>query len=163
MVREIPLTQGHVALVDDEDYEFLSQFKWCADTSYGTLYAIRQSQGKSQRLHQLLLPDFPHVDHINGDGLDNRKHNLRGCSASQNLMNRGKQSNNTSGFKGVSWHKVHNKWVAQIKVNGKGRTLGYYGDAVTAAKHYDEAATQLHGEFAFLNFPEEVSLENRKI
>lgn len=91
------------------------------------------------------------VDHINGDGLDNRKSNLRICNGSQNRCNKGKPKNNTSGYKGVTWHTPNKKWVAQIAVNGKHSYIGSFKTKEEAAKAYNKKAKELHGEFARLN------------
>jgi hypothetical protein len=91
------------------------------------------------------------TDHINGDGLDNRRDNLRVCNCAQNQRNRGKQNNNQSGLKGVSWHKKGKKWITQLKLNKKNIYLGLFKNKERAAVAYNEAATKYHGEFARLN------------
>ena len=96
-----------------------------------------------------------HVDHINGNPLDNRKSNLRICTNAENQRNRGVNKNNTSGYKGVCWAKQNKKWKARIKHNGKLIHLGYYKDKEEAARAYDKKAKELHGEYAYLNFPDE--------
>ena len=93
------------------------------------------------------------TDHINGDGLDNRKQNLRTCTHTENMRNRGKSKNNTSGFKGVSWHKRGKTWDAKIAHNKKLMHIGSFKDKEVAAKAYDRKAIELHGKFAKLNFP----------
>lgn len=90
-------------------------------------------------------------DHINGDTLDNRKQNLREATISQNNMNKGNQRNNTSGYKGVCWNIVHNKFYAYITLNRKRISLGYFKCAKQAAQAYNEDAVKLHGDFAKLN------------
>lgn len=162
MTKEIQLTQGMVALVEDDDYEYLAQFKWCAQRSRNTFYAMRHSPclngiSTTIKMHSEIMdtPKGMQVDHRNGNGLDNRrKENLRVCTGSQNQHNRRKNSNNTSGYKGVYWYKQRGKWRARIEFNGKEISLGYYTDAVQAARAYDEAARKHHGEFANLNFPQ---------
>lgn len=155
--KEIPLTQNKFALVDIKDFDYLNQFKWCTHKQRNTYYAVRsiKKNGKKALLlmHREILkpPKGMCTDHINGDGLDNRRGNLRICSNSQNLMNRGKQKNNASGFKGVWWQKIERKWQAQIQVNKKVISLGYYPTKECAAIAYNEAATKYHGEFARLN------------
>lgn len=147
--------------MDDEDYEFLKGFKWCAAKVYrqGYYYAVRGVYSpKDQKtnivyLHNLLLKKknkSQKVDHINGDSLDNRRSNLRLCSQSENLCNRGKQKNNSTGFKGVSKHR--NKWVASIQTAKKGKYIGIFDTARDAALAYDAEARRVHGEFASLNF-----------
>ena len=93
------------------------------------------------------------IDHKNGDGLLNTEENLRFSTHAQNLSNRGSQTGNASGHKGVGWFKRYSKWRAQIGVNGKMIHLGYFADKVEAALAYDAAALKYHGEFAVLNFP----------
>jgi AP2 domain. len=154
---EIPLTQGHVALIDDEDYELVSQYKWCARWSPGmrSYYAvtnIRKPDGKRIHLqmHRLITnaQKGEVVDHINHNTLDNRKSELRLCTHSQNLHNQGRNSKNTSGYKGVHWYKRYKKWQAQIKLNGKKIHLGYFSTPEEAHAAYCKAALELHGEFA---------------
>lgn len=150
----IPLTQGKFAIVDKIDYEYLNQFKWC----YNCGYAVRHSPtAKGKRttilMHRVILErmrhkDFKDSDHINQNKLDNRRCNLRTATRSQNLCNKGKQSNNTSGFKGVCWVKRDKKWLAQIRINGKRKHLGYFDSKKQAARAYSKAAKKYHGEFA---------------
>ena len=95
------------------------------------------------------------IDHIDGNGLNNQENNLRYSTHSQNMSNRGLDKNNKSGFKGVSWYQPSQKWQVKIAVQGKQKHLGYYSDIEEAARAYDAAAKELHGEFAWLNFPDE--------
>lgn len=159
-MKQIPLTQGLVALVDEEDYDrVMAAGKWYARRGGSTFYAQRRApQGGDRkiRLHSFLT-GWPLVDHINLDGLDNRRANLRQASHAENMWNRRRLSNNTSGFKGVRWHKVHGKWEARIRTDGRRRHLGSWSTAEEAAHAYDAAARELHGEFARLNFPEGAS------
>lgn len=154
MTKEIQLSQGKVALVDDEDYEELNQHKWCAMKDYKTFYAMRSIQldghQHTLRMHNAIM-GTKGIDHKNNDGLDNRRDNLRKATASQNSHNKSKYSNNTSGYRGVYWDRRNKKWRAQIGVNGKQRRLGYFSSALEAASAYDEAALELHGEFARTN------------
>ena len=148
---------GKVALVDDEDYEWLRQWKWSAGKSPTSWYARRNGASpKRERiyLHRLILAAQPgqQVDHINGDGLDNRRCNLRLCTRAQNNRNRGKGPTNTSGYKGVCWDKKAQRWRAAIWLNGKYKFLGHFDAPKDAALAYDEAALRLHGEFAKTNF-----------
>jgi len=156
-MREIPLTQGKMALVDDRDFEWLSQWKWCACKGRTTYYAIRgwQQNGKMRivQMHRAILN--PHsgieADHINGDGLDNRRTNLRTCTSSQNHANSRKRANCSSLYKGVSWYKRKRKWYSCISVKGRTRALGYFDDEQEAARVYNHAAISVFGEFARLN------------
>lgn len=156
-MAEIQLTKGYVAIVDDEDFEGLSKFKWhVACSNFGKPYASRKPiAGENRketniRLHRFILraKDGEHVDHINGDTLDNRRCNIRVCTPAENMRNRPIQSNSTSGYKGVSWHKHRSKWRAQIKINGRKKHLGYFDNPKDAYMAYCLAAAELHGRFA---------------
>jgi len=153
-MKKIQLTQGRVALVDDEDYEWLSQWKWFYDNGY----ALRNNWKPTHTIiymHREIMntPKSKRTDHKDTNGLNNQKSNLRICTQSENLMYRGKQKNNTSGYKGVTFDNAKQKWMAQIKVNRKKIYLGRYKKAIDAAHAYDDAAQKYHGEFARLNFP----------
>jgi hypothetical protein len=159
-MKKIPLTKGKFALVDDTDYEFLSQWKWeWRSTRHRghSGYAIRRPtvDGKRiiLRMHRVLLgvtdPQVE-VDHVNGNGLDNRRSNIRACTRSQNQANQRKRGR----FKGVyPSHNRKNKYLALVGVEGKSVYLGVFPTAIAAAKAYDKAAREYHGEFACLNFP----------
>lgn len=156
MTQTIQLTRGYVALVDDDDYEKLSSYKWTAAPRDNRCYAFR-SEGprghqRTVRMHRVIMnaPDDLLVDHINGNTLDNRKENLRLCTMSQNMFNQGAQKDNTSGYKGVSYVKDRGKWSAQIAIRGKTHYLGYFHTPNEAYEAYCTAAKQLHGEFARL-------------
>ncbi len=151
-MKLIPLTQGYSAIVDDEDFERLSAFKWC----YSEGYAVRNAGEKEGfiRMHWSVIGRPPagfETDHRNNDGLDNQRHNLRHVTHQHNLMNKGPQSNNTSGYKGVYWHKAAGKWCAEIKAYGKRVRLGTFHVIEDAAIAYNEASKRLHGEFAKAN------------
>ena len=152
-MKEIQLTQGKVALVDDEDFDWLNQWKWCCSHDYANK-AVRLSNGKYSAItmHRLILLAHKgqEVDHINGNRLDNRRVNLRFCSRTENQYNKKRQKNNTTGYKGVRKHR-DGKWEAKIRVNGERIYLGIYVNIHDAAKAYDEAALKYHGEFAYLN------------
>jgi hypothetical protein len=159
MTKEIKLTQGKFALVDDSDYDYLNQWKWY----YSHGYAVRQYGWpikKTVFMHRLIMGDPPglQIDHKDNEkpdhGLDNQSSNLRVCTNSGNSKNRGKSSNNTSGYKGVSWDKQKNKWVAQITFDGQHRVIGFFTTAESAAHAYDTAAKKYHGEFSQTNFQE---------
>lgn len=166
-MKKIPLTQGKFALVDDDDFEELNKFKWCALKAYNTYYAIRNPpmiKGKREsllKMHReilsLRLGDEKHVDHINGNGLDNRKVNMRICTNSQNSMNSQKFVNNTTGYKGVYLiknNKINKKpFFSRITVSGKPLHLGVFFTKEQAALAFDNAARQHYREFARLNFP----------
>ncbi len=147
---KIPLTQGKCAIVDGCDYTYLNQFKWYYDNKG---YAIRNCD-PTIFMHRVILErmgyqDFADSDHINRNGLDNRRCNLRPATGSQNGWNTGKRKDNTSGYKGVYWDRK--KWRARIKVNGKPIHLGLFDDIKDAARAYNEAALKYHKEFAVLN------------
>jgi len=158
-VKTIPLTQGKFALVDEADFEWLSQWTWHA---HSRGYAARNSglrEGKRRKIlmhREIVKPaEGLHTDHINGDRLDNRRVNLRVCTQAENNCNRLKRADNTSGFKGVYRHSDRNKprpWVAKIHGNRRYVHVGCYATPEEAARAYDEAALKLHGEFAQLNF-----------
>lgn len=156
--KEIPLTQGKVALVDAEDYEYSNQFKWYAMKHGNTYYAVRhikKEDGKQTLIcmHRVIMKTSKGMDtdHINGDGWDNRRDNLRICTRSQNKMNGNIHKDNTSGYKGVFWQKRDKKWMAQIQIDGKLKYLGLFITKEEAALAYNEAAKELFGEFARLN------------
>jgi len=158
MVKEIPLTHGCVALVDDEDYERVNQYKWCV-TNSKTLprekwYAKRCEGNRTYFMHRFILDikKGEMVDHINGNGLDNRRCNLRIINNSQNSMNR-RKTLGISKYKGVSWDKINNKWVSHISFNYKCINLGRYINEEDAARAYDKAAKKYFGEYACINFP----------
>lgn len=146
-MKAIPLTQGFEALVDDDDYPILAEHKW---TTLTRRYAYRMVDRRSLLMHRVLLnvPPDMEVDHINGDGFDNRRANLRIVSHAQNMRNIHK-----SRYKGIRFSKQRNRWYAQITVNYKNIYLGTFQSDIAAALAYDVAARQYFGEFALLNFP----------
>ena len=155
-MRTIELTQGHIAIIDDDDFERVSQYKWCSHERRGTPAAKRRRKdGKNETLHRFILGlehgDGEIVDHINGNGLDNRKENLRLCTNQQNLRNVGVRKNNTSGFKGVSWSKGRGNWQVNISTGLKVKSLGRFKDKLDAVRAYNDAAIKYHGEYAYLN------------
>jgi hypothetical protein len=166
-MRKIKLTQGYVALVDDKDYQRVSQFKWSAHVtrnkngSIKSLYAKRgvwlNGSCTARWLHRIVLqvsnPKVK-VDHKNRNGLDCRRSNLRVATNSQNTSNTKLYSNSTSGFKGVHWNKQYSRWVAYIYVDNKRIHLGYFTSKREAAKARDLAAKQHHKQFAVLNLKE---------
>lgn len=155
-VMPISLSQGLYALVDGEDYEQLSKHKWSAGKVHNVYYASRTNViGKRRKIlmHREIMkePVGFQIDHINGDGLDNRKANLRICTHSQNHQNQFSRKGCTSCFKGVSRRSNCNKWEAGIKHKGKSIWLGNYNTEIEAAKAYDKKAKELFGNFARIN------------
>lgn len=154
---KIELSRGMVALVDREDLDLVQQHRWHAYTHNSrTWYAktnIRRPDGRQTTvyMHRLILgltDPAVHVDHANGDGLDNRRANLRACTRNENMWNARKRADNASGFKGVHWRTARGKWQARIKVYGKRRSLGLFTTAAEAHAAYCRAADELHGDFA---------------
>jgi hypothetical protein len=130
---------------------------WAKDTQsyYGTRYSFSANGRRTTiSMHRYLLDAHAGqiVDHRDHDTLNNRRDNIRVCSPSESIQNRRKQTNNTSGFIGVSWHKASGKWTAEIHADGKRLHLGLFNDKLEAVLSRDEAAKRLHGEFAVLNF-----------
>lgn len=154
--RLIPLTQEKNAIVDAKDFDWLSQWNWTAwwNPSTKSFYARRYVRNSNpQLMHGLLVDSSEEVDHRNRNTLDNRRDNLRPATHAQNNRNRGRNSNNASGFRGVTWSKKRKKWVAQISKDHRGFFLGHFQKAKDAAKAYDDAAREMFGEFASCNFP----------
>ncbi len=148
--RVIPLTKGKFAIVDWEDYDWLTSLaKWSLSGEYAFRRKERKGIGQSILMHSLLIEREVGkvIDHINRNKLDNRRSNLRCCTQSQNLMNRGANKGNSSGFKGVSFCKKDGKWAASICVNYKATNLGKFNTPEEAHAAYCEAGKRLHGEF----------------
>jgi hypothetical protein len=158
----IPVGHGKYAIVDADDYERLSKYKWHLRTDRNTSYAFRWSSTRGGKNKQRVLmhneiidiPEGMVCDHINHKGLNNRKPNLRPATVSQNNCNTRKRGQTTSRYRGVSQDARSNKWRARINANGRRIHLGMFDDKVDAAKAYDTAARKYHGEFAVLNFPD---------
>ena len=162
-MKEIQLSQGKVALVDDEDYEWLNKHKWSATKCRNTFYAVRHIRlpnGKQRtiQMHRVILGlesgDKRQGDHRYNNGLDNRRDKLRICTCSQNHQNGNSHRGGSSAFKGVSWRKDSHKWRSYIQVERCRINLGLFTSEVEAAKVYDQAARKYFGRFANLNFPE---------
>lgn len=157
MFKRIPLTQGKVAIVDEVDHKWLSQWKWYAAKGTSTYYARRSvwENGKTReiQMHRAILDAPPDMegDHINGDGLDNRRANLRLCTQSQQRMNAKKQANCTSKYKGVTWDKRRQKWSVLIVCRGQRDWRGYFDDEQEAARAYNIGARKWFGDFAKSN------------
>lgn len=158
-LRAIPLTQGKVAIVDAADYEWLMRWKWHARKKQNTFYASRDGGYMDDKhliiqMHRLIVGAElgQVVDHIDGNGLNNTRHNLRICTHQENLRNRSATSRNKTGFKGVSLEPDTGKWRAKIKAGGKTIHLGVFATAEEAARAYDAASTNLFGEFGRNNF-----------
>ncbi len=159
---------GRVALVDDEDYDLVMQYRWNVlehqrpSGSMAGPYAFSSRRRDRQvftYMHRLILPGVPEVDHEDGNGLNNQRSNLRSATRPQNNANGSKHPTHagmptSSRFKGVSWHKAARKWTAQIADGGRQHYLGCFADEIEAALAYDAAACVAFGEFARLNFPE---------
>lgn len=144
-MKQVKLTQGRVAVVDDADYEWLNQFKWCF--SHG--YAQTRSRGTKEYMHRVIMnaPKNKQVDHTNGSGVDNQRSNLRLCTSSDNQHNRGKNKNNKSGYKNIWFDNTHKMWDVRIMYRWKnyGKKFKELKDAV---EYRDSLVIELHGKFA---------------
>ncbi len=156
-MKTIKLTRGQFALVDDEDHESLSRHRWCAQRAIHSWYAIRgvwvYGKVKTIRMHRVLIGCKEHVDHIDGDGLNNQRSNLRVATRSQNAMNCRKRNMASSAFKGVSRcpRAVIRPWLARVTAGYRTEFIGSFELETDAACAYDAAAKLEHGEFARLN------------
>jgi hypothetical protein len=151
-MKTIPLTRGKVALVDDEDYEELAQFKWYALKAPTTWYAGRYVGGgrtasKKVKMHQVILGQSG-VDHRDSNGLNNQRFNLRPATQAQQLRNQRIRRDNTSGYKGVYWYRPDGKWRARVYVDGRCHHVGTFDTAEAAAAARAAVLPQYHGEFA---------------
>lgn len=152
----ITLTKGYVATIDSNDAPKVIGNNWCALTSprRKAVYAVRVEQKDSiQRMifmHRVIAdaPDELHVDHKDGNGLNNRRENVRTCTQAQNNINTGVRADNKSGYKGVFWETRSRRWRSEIRRNGRSKHLGYFQTAELAYEAYSKASLLLHGEFA---------------
>jgi hypothetical protein len=157
----VPLTHGLCAIVDAEDISLVEKYRWYARAGRKTNYActwVRRGNGVVSKppMHRVILnePDGLEVDHVNGNGLDNRRSNLRICTHDQNTRNRrSKKSGTSSRFIGVRWNKQSRKWIAAYETGGRERYLGSFDKEEDAARVRDKAVAREWGEFARLNFP----------
>ncbi len=163
-MKKITLTQGYFALVDDEDFVWLSQYKWQVSKYPHTSYAVANIKIKNNkyintRMHRLILGlkrgDNRQCDHIDHNGLNNQKSNLRICNRQQNNQNRKLSKHLSSKYKGVNWDKHTRRWLVRLHINNKSVFLGRYDDEKEAAKIYDRVALFEFKEFAHTNFSRE--------
>jgi len=164
--RLLPLSQNKFTIVDPDDYPRLNQYKWCVSKTTHTNYAMRRTKGKRVNgrrvgrkvimMHRFILaaPKNLVVDHINHNGLDNRKLNLLLCTRAENCRNRRPFSLKGSRYKGVSWDKKRKLFLASIRCKGKYYNLGRFKSEIKAARAYDKKAKELFGQYAYLNFPD---------
>ena len=165
-MRTIPLhgkvAAGRVALVDDADFDLVGRYRWVAwehqRSAGGRLngpYAVTFPKANNWRILRMhtLITGYPRTDHINHDGLDNQRHNLRPATVSQNLQNARKRQGGTSPYKGTFRPAGRTRWFASIWVNGRNRRLGTFATEIEAALAYDMAALEVFGEYACFNFP----------
>lgn len=156
-MKEIKLNKGQVAIVDDADYAFLSQYRWHAKQCRNTFYVqVRPRNGATMTMHRLLLgaPKGMEVDHIDGNGLDNRRSNLRLCTHAENCRNRRFRTDGVSKYKGVFLNRyphTPNKWRASVFCDGKRYNVGSHPTEEAAALAYNKKAKEVFGEFARLN------------
>ena len=154
---------GRIALVDDEDYDLIEQYRWYVEErifpsgSISGPYARTSIHVKHKYIlvfMHIMITGWSQVDHKNHNGLDNQRKNLRQADNFQNQANRKRDFDSTSPYKGVTWSKTSGKWIARISIGGVRRSLGYFTDETEAAHAYDTAAAEAFGEYAWINFPQ---------
>lgn len=157
MAKEIELTNGMKAIVDDEDYDYLLDYNWRCIKNGKTHYAIfgRRINGKYSNvwMHRMIMDAKDRkdeVNHINHNGLDNRRENLRITTHDKVIAQSRVSNNKPTKHKGISYHKPTNKWRARININGKTTYLGYYSNEIEAAQAYEKKATEIFGEYAHI-------------
>jgi hypothetical protein len=159
-MKTILLSKGLEGLVDEDDYETVNQYKWFAYRR-GRLWYVARNKPRPRTgnghiyLHHFILgrpPSGKMIDHVDGNGLNNQRDNLRFATSGQNQQNRHFLSTNTSGYRGVTWNKKSNKWQAGIKFQEKSIHLGLFDTPEGAAYAYDMKAVEIFGEFANPNF-----------
>lgn len=161
-MKKIPLSQGKEALVDDEDYEWLMEWKWSyLEPGYATRYELKGESEKESRLlymerivweyHQGPIGKGLVINFKNENGLDNRLRNLRLATHAQAIWTQKARTGYTSEYKGVWWHKKNEKWISRIRRGGKQLHLGYFENEKEAARAYNKAALKYFGEYAWLN------------
>jgi len=165
----IPLNHGKFAVIDSEDWFRVSGYNWRCRLDGNTYYAYTfcRINGRQKRIfmHRLILnaPNHKLVDHIDGNGLNNRKTNLRLCNYTQNAWNRRPAAGGHSKYKGVTWNNNSKKWYVRICKDYKSIYLGCFDNEIEAALAYDRKAEELFCEFAYLNFPESAREDSEKI
>lgn len=156
-MKEIQLTKGKFAIVDEEDYQRLMEHNWHYSGEYAARSITRRKNGKRNSsnvwMHKVVInsPEGMQVDHINRNKLDNRKSNLRVCTSHQNSINIGIRKDNNSGYKGVFFDSRSGKWVARIRHREKSIWIGTFDCVHQAGRAYNDVAFKFHGEFAYLN------------
>lgn len=162
-MKKIKLSQNKYTLVDNADYDWLKQWEWKVN-GHGYVYRVLKINKKHEWIwmHRIINKTSSnlHTDHIDGNTLNNQRNNLRSCNRFENMQNRKLNRNNASGYKGVCWHKIGKKWVAQIFLKRKAIYLGYFKDKKEAALAYNEAAKKYFGKFSRLNKINKVGLPN---
>lgn len=151
----IPLSQGEFAVIDTDDYPLVASRTWMLSKGYAVTEMSRRSTTPRRRIlmHHLIIGEKRMVDHRDGDGLNNRRNNLRTCTPQQNLQNMRPKANHLP-YKGIYFNKKTRRYQAQITLDYKKRFLGRFDNPLSAAIAYDREALKLFGEFARLNFPQ---------